>query len=69
MPRAHRVQLAEGERLIEVLVTALEWAAKQAHHPACRVAKRKSLTCDCFVGAARDALGKAKKWGNGEPWE
>lgn len=42
------------------LLAALRWAAASYHHPYCTYAKGKSYNCSCAVGAAQDALQKAK---------
>lgn len=43
------------------LLAACEWAARSYHHPACGLARGKSPTCSCHVGAAQAAIAKAEK--------
>ena len=41
------------------LLEACKWTAKGEHHPACEA--RKGRQCNCYVGACRAAIAKAKK--------
>ena len=50
--QANTYLLAGSKKLFE----ACEWAANSFHHPNCRFQKRKSLNCDCAVGACQAAL-------------
>jgi len=53
---APRVRMSKAtRRIVESMVKACEWAARQNHHPACPVVTYKSRTCECFVASCKEA--------------
>ena len=39
-----------------VVADAINHASMSAHHTSCPVARRRSMTCECHVGKAQNAL-------------
>lgn len=54
----------------DILLKAAKWGAKASHHPACGVARQKSLICDCYIGALQIAVAMAEgRAGSKLPYE
>jgi len=57
---AYKLGYTDAKAAAPDLLEALKWAAKQFHHPSCRVAKGTSLNCTCFIAACEKAIAKAE---------